>query len=208
MPYNNSATGSFASAPPSSTSTTLLQRLKTQDPDAWQRLVDLYGPVVFHWCQQSGLSIHNAADVVQAVWLAVLKNMDKFRRERPGDSFRGWLWTITRNEICDRADDPNPLPAGGSKARGMLEEFADKPPDSVASGPTDKQLVVRKALELTRADFEERTWQAFWRTTVDGLSSPEVAAELGMTKKAVRQAAFRVRHRIRELRAELAGLFG
>ena len=43
----------------------------------------------------------------------------------------------------------------------------------------------------------------FWRTTVDGRPSPEVAAELGMTKKAVRQAKCRV---VRLVREELGGM--
>ncbi|HUT93224.1 MAG TPA: hypothetical protein VMY37_27415 [Thermoguttaceae bacterium] len=40
---------------PSSLSSTLLDRVRAQRPEAWQRLVDLYGPVVCRWCRQSGL---------------------------------------------------------------------------------------------------------------------------------------------------------
>jgi RNA polymerase sigma-70 factor, ECF subfamily len=82
----------------SSISTTLLEQIRVRQPEAWERLVDLYGPVVFHWCRQSGLTTSDAADVVQEVWMAVARNVAGFRREQPGDSFRGWLWTITRNE--------------------------------------------------------------------------------------------------------------
>jgi RNA polymerase sigma-70 factor (ECF subfamily) len=47
-------------------------------------------------------------------------------------------------------------------------------------------------------EFEERTWQAFWRTAVDGRSAADVGAELGMTPGAVRVAKSRVLHRLRE----------
>jgi hypothetical protein len=35
---------------PTSTSTSLLNRVKHQDPEAWTRLVELYGPMVYRWC--------------------------------------------------------------------------------------------------------------------------------------------------------------
>ena len=85
----------------------------------------------------------------------------------------------------------------------MLEQVPDELPDSVQQVASDKDLVTRRALELIRAEFEERTWRAFWRTTIDERPSPEVAAELGMTKQAVRQAKCRVIRRVRE---ELDGM--
>jgi RNA polymerase sigma-70 factor (ECF subfamily) len=62
-----------------------------------------------------------------------------------------------------------------------------------------------RALGLLRGEFEQRTWQAFWRATVDGLSAPEVATELGMTASAVRMAKSRVLRRLREELGELVG---
>ena len=47
MPYNENIADSFASAIPGSTSSSLLRRVKLQDPDAWRRLVRLYEPLVF-----------------------------------------------------------------------------------------------------------------------------------------------------------------
>jgi hypothetical protein len=40
---------------PGSVSSTLLERLKARRPEAWQRLVDLYGPVVYRCCRWSGV---------------------------------------------------------------------------------------------------------------------------------------------------------
>ncbi|HID75877.1 MAG TPA: hypothetical protein EYP56_07755 [Planctomycetaceae bacterium] len=62
----------------------------------------------------------------------------------------------------------------------------------------------RRSLELVRAEFENRTWEAFWRTAVDGRPAREVAEELDMSRLAVYQAESRV---LRPLRQELAGLF-
>ncbi|MFZ1933054.1 MAG: sigma-70 family RNA polymerase sigma factor [Thermoguttaceae bacterium] len=204
MPYDSSTTDSFVPAPPSSTSLSLLQRVKDQHPDAWRRLVRLYGPLVFLWCRQAGLSVYDAGDVVQEVWMAVARNISDFRRDRGTDTFRGWLRRITQYKIVDRWRDREPAAIGGSDARRMLDQVPDEMPDSAEQVASDNDLLTRTALELIRAEFEERTWQAFWRTAVDERPSPEVAAELGMTKHAVRQAKCRVVRRVRE---ELQGIF-
>jgi len=69
----------------------LLLRLKTQDPEAWRRLLALYGPVFEEWCRRAGLQAEDVTDVAQEVFQAVARNLAHFRRERPGDTVRGCL---------------------------------------------------------------------------------------------------------------------
>src|SRR5262245_36645258 len=83
------------------TSLTLLQRVQARQPDAWERLVDLYAPLVLHWCRRGGLHGDDADDVFQEVFRSLAEHIADFRRDRPGDSFRGWLRTITRNKLLD-----------------------------------------------------------------------------------------------------------
>jgi RNA polymerase sigma-70 factor (ECF subfamily) len=54
-----------------------------------------------------------------------------------------------------------------------------------------------RALELIRAEFQERTWRAFWRVVVEGQSPQVIAQELNMSPGAVRVAKSRVLHRLR-----------
>jgi hypothetical protein len=63
--------------------------------------VALYGPIVYGGCLHAHLRPEDAADVGQDVVGAVARKVAHFRRDRPGDSFRGWLWTITSHKICD-----------------------------------------------------------------------------------------------------------
>ncbi len=56
---------------------------------------------------------------------------------------------------------------------------------------------------MIRGEFEERTWQAFYRVTVEGQAAKHVAENLGVTPSAVRLAKSRV---LRRLREEMAGL--
>lgn len=200
----NPASGSGRSAP-ESTSSSLLERVKANQPEAWERLVDLYGPLVYRWCRQSGVAADDAADVVQDVFNAVAGHMAEFRRERPGDSFRAWLATITRNKIRDhfRRLGHRPQAKGGTEAQQRLLQIPEPPDPSDPSGRSADGLVSRRALELVRAEFEDRTWEAFWRVAVDGQAPVHVADDLGMSTHAVYKAKSRVLRRLRQSLGDL-----
>jgi RNA polymerase sigma-70 factor (ECF subfamily) len=57
------------------TSTSLIRRVKDRDDEAWERLLDLYVPLVYSWCRRSGMQTEDAADVVQEVFRAVLRGI-------------------------------------------------------------------------------------------------------------------------------------
>jgi RNA polymerase sigma-70 factor (ECF subfamily) len=175
---------------------TLLQRACLLDPAAWDRLCALYGPVVYAWCRQRGLQESDAADVVQEVFRSVFLNLSQFVRQ--GGVFHAWLWTITANQIRlhFRRARQQPTVALGSQD----QELADPQlmGDSEPEPETTRQQIVHRVLELVRGDFQDQTWQCFVRTVLRGESCTEVAAALGMTANAVRQARFRVLRRLRE----------
>ena len=182
-----------------SCSTNLLERVKAHDPAAWQRLVHLYGPLAYRWWRQGGMQREDAADAVQEVFRSVALGIADFRRDRPDDSFRGWLWTITRNKVFDhfRKHNRQPDAAGGADQQQWLAQMEQPQPP----GPTDPAgdtSLVHLAMEAIRGDFEDASWEAFWRMTVQGHTSAEIAADLGISKSAVRQAKYRILHRLRE----------
>ncbi len=200
--------GSENDSRPSSISSTLLNQLRARRPEAWQRLVDLYGPTVYGWCRRLGVSQTDAPDVVQDVFAAVHADVGHFRRDRPGDSFGAWLRTITRHRVYDhfRRRQGQPVADGGTSAYQRLLGLAETEEEPSTSRPVEKEgPFSRRVLELIRAEFEVRTWDAFWRIVVDGQSPAEVAAALSMSLPAVYKAKSRV---LRRLRQELGGLEG
>jgi RNA polymerase sigma-70 factor, ECF subfamily len=184
---------------PSSTSLTLLERVKTNDPEGWRRLVRLYCPLVYRWCRRQQLHDDDAADISQEVFRTVAARIADFRRAHAGDSFRGWLWTITRHKIGDhfRQRDRQPRGLGGSAAQQRLLALPEQLPEDDDSA-ADSCSLVHRALQLIHPEFEERTWQAFWRVTVSGHAARDVAADLGVTPDAVRMAKSRVLRRLRQ----------
>lgn len=181
------------------TSESLLERAKAREPAAWCRLVDLYGPLVYHWCRHSGLQRQDALDVGQEVFRAVLTAIGDLHRDRPGDRFRGWLWTITRNKLRDyfRKSRRQDHAAGGSENLDRLAEIADPVPLADAPPADSVPSVENRALELVRASVEPQTWAAFWLVVVEDRTPASVAEELGISLQAVYDARYRVRRRIR-----------
>jgi RNA polymerase sigma-70 factor (ECF subfamily) len=185
-----------------STSSSLLGRVRAHDPEAWERLVRLYGPLVSQWLRGARLQSADANDVFQSVFLAVATGIDQFHKDRPGDSFRAWLRVVVRHKLADhfRQRRGHPVAIGGSEVHRQFQELAE-PVEERPEGPGEASAVRQlrlRALELIRAEFEDRTWQAFWRVTVDGQLPKEVAQELGVTPSAVRLAKSRVLRRLRE----------
>jgi len=191
---------------PSSISSSLLDRLRADQPEAWARLVNLYGPVVYRWCRQAGVAEADSPDVVQDVFSAVAQHVRNFRRDRPGDSFGAWLRTITRHRVSDhfRRRQGQLAAQGGSSAYDQILNVAESADTSSPAPPVEKEGgFTLRMLEAVRAEFEGRTWEAFWRIVVDGQSAADVAAAMGLSMPAVYQAKSRV---LRRLRRELEGL--
>ena len=189
---------------PHKTSVSLIERARSKQGDAWDRLVELYAPLVHHWCRQAHLSPDDLADVFQDVFQAVAQHLDKFQHGRQQDTFRGWLRTITRNKIRDhfRRTQDEPAAMGGSVAQGMIQHVPD-PHEDESSEANLVQAQIHRALEWIEGEFEPRTWKAFWAVQIDNREPKEVGEELAMTAAAVRKARYRVLARLKE---ELDGL--
>ncbi len=186
---------------------TLLEQVKQGDGAGWQRLISLYRPLVLWWCRNAVARPDDADDVVQEVFQTVAAKMTGFVKPDQGGGFRAWLRAITRHKLGDylRRVRQEPIGAGGSQAQDLLGEVpAEATPDSSAyEEPLERRILIRRALELIRADVEPRTWEAAWKTLVDDRRPAEVAAELGMTANAVYIARSRLLSRLRQELSDL-----
>jgi RNA polymerase sigma-70 factor (ECF subfamily) len=197
--------GNVEQSDASDASSSLLQRARARDPQAWRRLAELYGPVAYGWLRKAGFQQHDAADLVQETFQAVLTSLDRFRREKPTDSFRSWLWTILRRKACDLwRTRASLLRAAGGDQQTQFDQIPE--PLQAAEAPDEDHTqngLVRRALELVRPEFAEHTWTACIETAMNGRRPADVAADLNMTVGAVYVARSRV---LKRLRQELEGL--
>ena len=184
------------------TRASLLGRVIERDQIAWEQFVDLYGPLVAYWCRERQMDAATVADIVQDVFLSVSISIGRFRSLPGAGAFRSWLWKITRSKVIDtlRRQSGIVQAEGGTVNLRTMNDLSD--PNSLPDDdPTDQQALselTSRALEQIRDEFESRTWLAFWRSTVDGVSSDVVAKELGISPAGVRQSRSRILRRLRQ----------
>jgi RNA polymerase sigma-70 factor (ECF subfamily) len=185
--------------------TQMLAGARAGNPGSWRDMVQLYAPLVHLWCRRRGLCgprSQDAEDVVQDVFATVCNKIATFTKDGNPAAFARWLYTIFafkwREHLAlgpDQAIDP----------RGLA--LVPAPEDSMDSdGVSEGTLLLHRLVELVRIEFEDRTWEAFWRAAAEGRSARDVAEELGMSAAAVYTAKSRVLKRLRE-EAKALGLY-
>ena len=180
---------------------TLLVQVRTGESVAWAELHRRYEPFVRRACAKAGLRGEDVRDLGQDVFRAVALHLRKFSAPAGDidDAFRAWLWAVTKNKLRDHFRQrrfAQRLPEESDSSFDLAVPVAE-PEDGELS---ERGQRCRAALDKVRAGVAPQTWQAFWRTTIDGVDTDLVASELGMTAEGVRQARSRL---LRRLKAEL-----
>ncbi|MBY0523838.1 MAG: sigma-70 family RNA polymerase sigma factor [Gemmataceae bacterium] len=183
------------------TRASLLVRLRDpQDRDAWQQFFQVYSSVVYGFARRRGLQDADAADLMQDVLRRVASAAGKLDYDPRRGTFRGWLFTVTRNRLYDFLNrrQKQVQAAGGSDMQERLDGQAATANNADPLWDQEYQRgVAYWAMERIRPEFQEKTWQAFWLTAVDGKTPQEVAGQLQMSAGAIYVAKSRVLARLR-----------
>jgi RNA polymerase sigma factor (sigma-70 family) len=186
---------------PSVTRASLLLRIRDpSDRLAWNEFVQLYAPLIHAYGMHRGLQDADAADLVQDVLRRVARVAGKFEYDRRLGTFRGWLLTVTRNELR-KAAARRARQASGSGDTHLLGVLEQQPDDRAPDPDWDREYQWRMfqwAAERVRGEFRGPTWQAFWRTVAEHEPIEQVAQQLGLSVGAVYVARSRVTARIRQ----------
>jgi RNA polymerase sigma-70 factor (ECF subfamily) len=169
----------------------LLQLRQPRSAEAWQRFVELYSPLLYHWLRGCRLQPADSADLVQEVLVAVLAHVAHFDRQRRG-SFRAWLKAIVMSKVHTFLRR--------RKAEALPEALVPSvTPATLATWDAEyATTLLARALELVEPEFEPVTWKAFCLLQLEGKSAGQVAAELGVSRNAVYIARCRVLRRLRD----------
>jgi RNA polymerase sigma factor (sigma-70 family) len=188
------------SAAPPLTRVSLLLRLRDpKDNEAWSEFTRLYATVIYGFARKRGLQDADAADMMQDVLRSVSSAIGRLEYDSKKGTFRGWLYSITRNKIY------NFLESRSKKARGTGDDNArqrlEEVPAKIDEDDWDREYE-RKAFAIAadrvKGEFQAATWQAFWKTAVEGIGAQEVGKELKMSPGAVYVAKSRVLARLKE----------
>lgn len=184
------------------TRASLLVRIRDpHDAEAWRQFVDVYAPVVYGFARKRGLQDADAADLMQEVFRSVSGAAGRLQYDPKRGSFRGWLYTVTRNKLYSflEAQRRHPRGSGDSGAQERLEGQAAGGEDAAELWDREyERRLFAWATEQVRGEFQQATWQAFWLTAVEGKNAKEVSGLLGMSPGAIYVAKSRVLARLKE----------
>jgi RNA polymerase sigma-70 factor (ECF subfamily) len=190
------------------TRASLLVRIRDgQDNEAWQQFVQLYAPLIYGYVRKRGVQDADAADLMQDVLRSVAQAARRLEYDPRRGTFRGWLYTVTRNKLYNFLSSRrhHAQGSGDSGTQALLEaQPAEQLDDGLWDREYERRLFAWAADEI-EGEFQPRTWRAFWMTAVDGKDAQSASAMLGLSPGAVYVAKSRVlarlRQKVRELQA-------
>lgn len=150
----------------------LVARCLVREQGAWEALVDRYSDLVYGIARRAGLDGPAAEDVIQDVFLALLKNLKRLRQH---DRLMGWVVKTTRRESW-RA-------ARRFKSRRARDEASSRPDEDVAPLPDvvveeeERRHFVRRALAALESKCQRLLDALFLREVGDYQA---LSVELGM----------------------------
>jgi RNA polymerase sigma-70 factor (ECF subfamily) len=182
------------------TSSTLLKRVRdTQDQAAWGDFLAFYEPLLYSYVAKKGVRPHDAGDVVQNIFIALLRALPSFALDKTRGRFRTWLWQVTANAVTDwaRARQRDARTGGGLENSGAEPAVLPPQPEEAWEAAT-RERIFAEALPELRAETDPKTWACFEQHVLKHRPGQEVGAELGLKPNTVYVNASRVLARLRE----------
>jgi RNA polymerase sigma factor (sigma-70 family) len=153
--------------------------------EAFEELLEnRYKKLLFRWCYHWGLTFEDTEDLAHTLFLKFW--MSRFDSYEPqgenSDNFRSYLWTTAYHRWLQERRTKKP---------GFLEGC----PEPSTNGHSAEQLVreLHEQLEAALNRLPELD-QRIMRAKLDRRTLPEIAAELGLTYRAVAMRLFRARN--------------
>ena len=182
----------------------LLERLRDLgDNAAWQEFFDTYWKLLYCAAVKSGLSDHDAEEVVQETVIGVARKMESFRYQPETCSFKGWLMLITRRRIIDRLrkrqSQPGPFapPACEEETEhyGNVPEIRDEDAERAFADLWEdewRKNLVDAATEKVRRRVKPEHYQIFYMHKVKNMPVRTIGKLLGVSSAKIYVVGHRV----------------
>lgn len=200
---------------PSEAEQILVQQIRRGDPQAWERLINLYEGRLLAFTQRRVRDRAAAEDIVQETFIGFLNSLPNFDGNR---ELQTYLFTIASYKVTDYLRRSGRRPAQtGSEAAERLAEEADqrqRPASSLARSRERVELEaaalargLRQMIERWRDQGEFHRIQVLELLFVKGWANKDVAQFLKISEQQVANYRFAAVKKLTELMRD-AGLPG
>lgn len=168
----------------------LTQRLREKEPDAMDALLREQGPLMRYIIAPILEDPQEREECLADVTMTVWKKIEDYDLEK--GAFTTWLTVLTRNAALNRR-------RGGQRRKVHQEELDDTIPDP-RPGPEEELLRKERmgSIQHAVAQLSAGERNLFYRKYYYLQSTAQIAAELGLTERAVEGRLRRLRLRLRE----------
>lgn len=170
----------------------------TQNEAAWRRLFDLYAGFVFSIARSKGLSIADADDVVQNVFVDLARNLPKFEYDRSKGRFRSYLTGLVHWRVTDKL-------RSGKRDADLKTGFVDENRNVVVEddgGFSEREwqaAAMEEALRRMKRDVNADHYAAFVASAIEGQDTETVIRLYGISRDNLYQIRKRFTEKLREI---------
>jgi RNA polymerase sigma-70 factor, ECF subfamily len=190
----------------------LIARIRESDAnEAWEEFYQTYCRVIYNYARRFGLSNDDAEDIVQEVFVKIMRKLPSFHYDRSRGRFLSWIKTITRTTATDflrrrqARIEGQPRVESPEGATPLVEQIPDpNSPDTPDPWHDEwRESLLKQALSRVRTHVDVKTFRAFVLCAFEGRQPAGVARALGMSTNSVYVAKSRV---LRQLKREVEAL--
>jgi RNA polymerase sigma factor (sigma-70 family) len=189
------------------TSLSLINRVRDRtDVESWREFYEFYQPLLARYMRSLGLDEHAASDVIQDVFVRLLQALPTFEFDGKRGRFRSYLWKLTYSALVDQARRIKSRRRAEEKWVERFQDADEAESDKVQQelNAINQQQILEKALARVRSETSSKAWTCFEQRLLRDRPGAVIAAELGISDKAVFVYASRVLKAVRTHCAALA----
>ena len=167
----------------------ILALIRSQDDSGMEELLQHYGPLMRYIIKPILQDKHDIEDCLSETAMRIWENFDTYDEDK--GSFAAWVTAITRNTALNMIRRKN---------RHLESEIEE---EMESTEPTPEEIVLReeRQRELKRAldMLSQKERNLFYRKYYYLQSTEKIAAEMGMTVRAVEGKLYRIKKKLRKM---------
>ncbi len=195
---------------------TLLFRVQSEDPAAWEEFHQLYRRLISGRARRAGLGHADAEDVAQDVFQRVVESIKDFDLNPDRGSFRGWLMKLTQWRIADKFESLNRQPKHSPSAPGPNDTLRTATINRVPSPEADgdewdrewEEHVLAAGIERLARQVKAQHFKVFDLYVRQQQPVAKVAAQLKIAPASVYVISHRLTKQLKEEVAKLQKQLG